>query len=213
MPMQKIILASGSPRRKEILELLGLTFEVIESSYDEDLIKTDDPVELVEELSLQKALTVAKRYPDALIIGGDTTVAFGAGWMGKAANAKEAREMFGKLLGQTHEVVSGVAVVNSLTGESFVGHESGMVTFRQASEEELERYVRQEKNWRGFAGAYALQGGAAPFVAAQTGKLSAIIGMPVELTAQLLEEAGVVIEREAQEVERDLHGVKVGITE
>ncbi|PIS18050.1 septum formation inhibitor Maf, partial [Candidatus Collierbacteria bacterium CG09_land_8_20_14_0_10_46_12] len=68
--MQKIILASGSPRRREILEKLGVEFQVVDSGYDEDLIKTDDPVELVEELALQKALEVAKQFDDALIIGG-----------------------------------------------------------------------------------------------------------------------------------------------
>ncbi|MEK9149568.1 MAG: Maf family protein, partial [Candidatus Desantisbacteria bacterium] len=102
--MQKIILASGSPRRKEILELLGLEFEVVDSGYDEDLITTTDPVELVEELALQKALAVAHRYPDAIIIGGDTTVTFGSGWIAKAETKKQAREMFGSLLGKTHQV-------------------------------------------------------------------------------------------------------------
>lgn len=217
--MQKIILASGSPRRKEILDLLGLEFEVVDSGYDEDLITTADPVELVEELALQKALAVAQRYPDAIIIGGDTTVTFGdpstgsgpTGWIAKANSKQEAREMFAGLLGKTHEVVTGVAVVNSLTGEQFVGHETGFVTLREGSESELDEYVANEKNWRGFAGAYALQGGAAPFALNQTGKLSAIIGMPVELTVSLLEQAGVVVEVDPIEVELSLHGMKVGI--
>lgn len=217
--MQKIILASGSPRRKEILELLGLEFEVVDSGYDEELIKTDDPVELVEELALQKALKVAERYPDAMVIGGDTTVTLGthstgsgqAGWIAKANTKEEAREMFKGLLGKTHQVLSGVAVVNSLTGEQFVGHEIGSVTLREGTESELDEYVSNEKNWRGFAGAYALQGGAAPFALNQTGKLSAIIGMPVELTVSLLEQGGVVVEVDPIEVELSLHGMKVGI--
>jgi septum formation protein len=209
--MQKIVLASGSPRRKEILELLGLDFEVTESGYDEDLIKTDDPVELVEELALQKALKIVKSYPDAIIIGGDTTVTFGAGWIAKAHTKEEAGEIFGQLLGKTHQVVTGVAVVNSLTGEQFVGHEVGEVTLRAGTKDELDKYVNNEKNWRGFAGAYALQGGAAPFALSQTGKLSAIIGMPVELTVDLLEQAGVVVEVDPQEIEKSLYGMKVGI--
>jgi septum formation protein len=211
--MQKIVLASGSPRRKEILELLGLEFEIAESLYDEDLIQTEDPVELVEELALQKALAVAERYPDAIIVGGDTTVYTGKEWLAKASTKVEAKAMFGKLLGRTHEVVTGVAVVNSLTGESYVGHEMGEVTFRQGSEEELNNYVENEKNWRGFAGAYALQGGAAPFALSQTGKLSAIIGMPVELLTELLEQAGVIVEVDPCEIEDNLHGMKVGIEE
>ncbi len=198
---------------------MGLEFEIVDSGYDEDLIQTDDPVELVEELALQKALVVAKKYPDAIVIGGDTTVTLGthstgsgqAGWIAKANSKQEARAMFGGLLGKTHEVVTGVAVVNSLTGEQYVGHDTGSVTLRDGTEAELDGYVANEKNWRGFAGAYALQGGAAPFALNQAGKLSAIIGMPVELTCELLEQAGVVVEVDPVVVEQSLHGMKVGI--
>lgn len=209
--MQKIILASGSPRRKEILELLGLDFEVVESLYDEDKIVTDDPVDLVEELAIQKAFTVAERYPDAIIIGGDTTVDVGGEILAKAGSKTEAAEMMRKLLGTTHRVVTGVAVTNSLTGETFVGHEEGFVTFRTATFHEIEEYAGNEKNWRGFAGAYALQGGAEPFALNQTGKLSAIIGMPVELTCHLLEQAGVVVDVDARAVEDSLHDEHKGL--
>ncbi|MFH2085474.1 MAG: Maf family nucleotide pyrophosphatase [bacterium] len=209
--MHKIILASGSPRRKEILTLLGLNFEVVDSLFDENLIKTDDPVEMVEELAIQKALAVAKKHPDAVIIGGDTTVEIDGEILGKATTKEEASEIFGKLLGKTHQVVTGVVVVDSLTGESFAGSEVGVVKFRAPLHGELDKYVEEEKNWRGFAGAYALQGGAAPFTQEQTGKLSAIIGMPVELTAALLEQAGVIIEVDPQEIELSLYGKKVGI--
>lgn len=208
---QKLVLASGSPRRKEILELLGLQFEIAESLFDEDLVKCDDPTELVEELALQKALSVAKRYPDAMIVGGDTTVDLDGESLGKARTAKEAKEIFGRLLGRSHRVVTGVAVVDSLTGESRVGSEVGVVTFRVASGEELDKYAAKESNWQGFAGAYALQGGASKFAVAQTGKLSAIIGLPVELTAGLLEELGVQVEVDPRQVEVGLHGMKVGI--
>lgn len=211
--MQKIILASASPRRKEILELLGLEFEIVESGFDEDLIPQEDAVEMVEELALQKALAVAKQYPDAIVVGGDTTVEVGGEILGKAGRAEEAKLMFGKLLGKTHRVVTGVAVVNTLTGQELVGSESGYVTFRSGSKQELDVYAENEKNWRGFAGAYALQGGAAPFALNQTGKLSAIIGLPVELTADLLEQMGVVVEVDPVEVEQNLYGMKVGISE
>lgn len=207
----KLVLASASPRRKEILELLGLKFEVAESLFDEDLVKADDTEELVEELALQKALAVAARYPDTVIVGGDTTVDLEGESLGKAGSKEVARELFGKLLGKTHRVVTGVAVVNSLTGESYSGSEVGEVAFREGSERELEEYVNEEKNWRGFAGAYALQGGAAPFVLSQTGKLSAIIGLPVELTCALLEQAGVVVDEDAMRVEEMLVGMRVGL--
>jgi len=209
--MSGIVLASGSQRRREILELLEIDFEVAESLYDEDLVQTDDPVELVEELALQKAIKVAERYPDAIVVGGDTTVTFGTGWIGKANNKKEAKEIIQQILGKTHKVITGVAVVNSLTGESYVGHEEGVVTFRAASEEEIDEYVENEKNWKGFAGAYALQGGAAKFRIDQSGKLSAIIGLPVELTVHLLEQAGVVVEVDPRQIEDSLHSEHEGI--
>ncbi len=211
--MQKIILASGSPRRREILELLELEFEVVESGFDEELVPQDDAVEMVEELAMQKALSVAKKYPDAIVIGGDTTVDIDGEILNKAKSASDAKIMFSKLLGKTHRVVTGVAVVNSLTGESVVGSESGSVSMRSASARELEHYVATESNWRGFAGAYALQGGAAPFALNQTGKLSAIIGLPVELTTDLLEQMGVVVEVDPRQLEDQLHGMKVGISQ
>lgn len=209
--MRKIILASGSPRRKEILELMGVEFEIAESGYDEEKIKFEDATEMVEELALQKALAVAKDYPDAIIIGGDTTVEVEGEILAKAGSRKEAKSMFAKLLGKTHRVVTGVAVVNSLTDECYVGSETGVVTFREGTETELEAYVDRESNWRGFAGAYALQGGAAPFALNQAGKLSATIGLPVELTCHLLEQAGVMVETDVQELEVNLHGMRVGI--
>lgn len=208
--MQKIILASGSQRRKEILELLGLEFEVVDSGYNEDLIKTDDPVELVEELALQKALAVAKKYPDVLVIGGDTTVYVRGELVGKPIDKKDAQRIIRLLSGTTHLVITGVAVVNSLTGDSVVGHEEGWVRFRELTNEEIIKYVNSE-GWRGFAGGYALQGAAAPFVTEQTGSLSAIVGMPVELTCELLEQVGITVEVDPVEVEHSLYGMKVGI--
>ncbi len=201
--MSRIILASGSARRKEILELLGLEFEVVESGYDEGLIKTNDPVELVEELALQKALSVAKQNDDAIVIGGDTTVYVAGELVGKPTNKKDAERIIRLLSGTTHMVVTGVAVVNSLTGDQVVGHEEGWVRFRELTNEEIEKYVESEV-WRGFAGGYAIQGAAAPFVSEQTGSLSAIIGMPVVLITDLLEQMGVGVEVDPIELELEI---------
>lgn len=210
--MQRIILASGSPRRKEILELLGLTFEVVDSGYDEEIIKTDDPVELVEELALQKALKVAKQYPDVIVIGGDTTVYVMGEVVGKPKDKKDAERIMRLLSGTEHLVVSGVAVVNSLTGEQVVGHEKGWVRFKTLTKEEIAKYV-ESLIWRGFAGGYALQGAAAPFVTEQTGSLSAIVGMPIVLTADLLEQMGVEVETNPEELELEIRNQKIGIEE
>lgn len=210
--MQKIILASASPRRKELLEKLGIEFEIVDSLYDEDKIKTDDPVELVEELALQKALVVAKQFDDALIIGGDTTVYVAGEILNKANDKREAERMIRLLSGTTHMVVTGVAVVNSLTGDCVVGHEEGFIRFKRLSEDEIKKYVESEK-WRGYAGGYAMQGAAAPFVTEQTGSLSAIIGFPVVLVADLLEQMGIGVEVLPEELEIEIRDQKIGIPE
>lgn len=211
--MQQIILASGSLRRKELLAKLGVEFEIVESQYDEDKIKTDDPVELVEELALQKALVVAKQFDDALIIGGDTTVYVAGEIINKPRDKRDAERMIRLLSGTTtHMVVTGVAVVNSLTGDSVVGHEEGFIRFKTMTDEEIKKYVESEV-WRGFAGGYAMQGAAAPFISEQTGSLSAIIGFPVVLVTDLLEQMGVGVEVSPEELEIEIRDQKIGIPE
>ena len=210
MGMQKIILASGSKRRQEILEKLGVEFSVVESGYDETKIITEDPVELVEELAIQKALYSAKQFDDALIIGGDTVVYCAGEIFGKPTDKKDAERILRLLSGTTHMVVTGIAVINSLTGDQVVGHEEAFVRFKEMSEEEIKKYVESEV-WRGFAGGYAIQGAAAPFVADQTGSLSTIIGFPITLAVDLLEQMGVGIEVDPIELEIEIHNQKIGI--
>lgn len=208
--MQKIILASGSARRKELLEKLGVEFTIAESGYDESKIKTDDPVELVEELAIQKAMSMAKQFDDALIIGGDTVVYVAGELVGKPVDEKDAERIMRLLSGTTHMVVSGVAVVNSLTGDQVVGHEEGWVRFRKLTEAKIKKYVNSGV-WRGFAGGYAIQGAAAPFVTDQTGSLSAIVGFPVVLTADLLEQMGMAVEVDPRELEISIRDEKIGL--
>jgi septum formation protein len=210
--MQQIILASASPRRKELLERLGLEFSVVESGYDESLIQTEDVVELVEELALQKALLVAQQYDDAIVIGGDTVVYVAGEIIGKPKDKQDAERMIRLLSGTTHMIVSGVAVVNSLTGEHVGGHEEGWIRFRELSESEIATYIASGA-WKGFAGGYAMQGVAAPFVAEQTGSLSGIIGLPVVLVVDLLEQMDVPIEIDPKELEIEIRDQKVGIEE
>ena len=214
--MQRIILASGSPKRKELLTKLGVEFEIAESGYDESKIVCDDPVELVEELAIQKALSVAKQYPDAIIIGGDTVVYLAGEIVGKPVDKKDAERIIRLLSGTTHMVVTGVAVVNSLTGDQLAGHEEGWVRFRELTEAEINKYV-ESGVWRGFAGGYAIQaclrrqGAAVPFVTEQTGSLSAVVGFPVTLVVSLLEQMGIGVEVDPVEVELNLHGMKIGL--
>lgn len=215
--MRKIILASGSPRRKEILELLGIEFEVRESGFDEESVKCDDPEELVKELALQKVLTVARELEgqDVLVIGGDTVVSVDLGEgkreiLSKAYSDKEAREIIEKLSGKEHRVMSGVALIDNSTGEEYSSVDVSKVKFIDISEDIIDKYVNSGK-WRGFAGAYALQGEAAMFVEGYEGKLSTIIGMPITETVELLEKAGVVVGVDPRELEEKIKEMRIGL--
>ncbi len=208
--MQKVILASGSARRKEILTRLGVEFEVKESMFDESLVATDDPVELAEELALQKVLAVAKSEHDAIVIGGDTVVEVEGEMIGKPVDPVDASRMMRLLSGKEHRVVSGVAVVNSLTGEQLVSSDSTVVKFRDLSPHEIELYVASNA-WKGFAGGYAIQGKAAPFVLGYHGNLSAIIGFPIVMVADFLEQMGVEVIEDPRDLELHLHEYKTGL--
>lgn len=208
--MQPVILASGSPRRREILERLGVEFEVVESGFDESLITTDDPVELAEELALQKVLAVAKSETDAIVIGGDTVVEVDGQMIGKPENDVDAVRMLKLLSGNTHKVVSGVAVVNSLTGERLIGSDVATLKFRELSSVEIDLYVAS-KAWKGFAGGYAIQGKAAPFVLSYHGNLSAIIGFPIVMVADMLEQMGVEVVEDPKDLELHLGEFKTGL--
>jgi len=208
--MRKVVLASGSPRRTEILSALGVPHEVKESGYDEEAVVYDDPIEMVEELALQKALSVASEVEDALVIGGDTTVYVDGQILAKAVDEAEAERMIRLLMGKTHRCITGVAVVDSLTDEKVVGNGEGQITFRTLGEDEIKKYI-ESGAWRGFAGAYAVQGRASAWVVSQTGVTSAIYGMPVVLTADLLEQMGYQIDVDPQEVEEWAKGQKIGL--
>jgi len=184
-------------------------YEVVESGFDESSIQCEDSRELVEELALQKALAINEK--DVLVIGGDTVVSLDGEILGKAHSEGEAREILNKLIGKSHEVVTGIAVVNVLTGERVVGSAVGRVRLRDVSGVELEKYI-QDGHWRGFAGCYAIQGKAKKWVMEQSGVFSAIIGMPIGLTVQLLEEMGVVVEIDPEQVEQEIIGEKVGLS-
>ena len=201
--MQRIILASGSARRRELLGRLGVEFEVKESGYDETAIKTDDPSELVTELAIQKALAVAKLETDALIMGGDTIVVVKGEIVGKPKDEADAERMLRLLSGTKHQVISGLALVNSLTGDQLAGYEEGGVKFKELTEAEINKYVKSGM-WKGFAGGYAIQGAAAPFIVEQTGSLSAIVGFPVVLATELLEQMGVMVEIDPIELEIEI---------
>lgn len=187
----KIILASKSPRRKEILENLELDFEIITADTNEDS-QISDPQKLVEELAFRKADAVKnllisenKYSSDLAIIGCDTVVANGNDILGKPKDRKDAVLMLKSLSGKKHRVISGLAI---LKGEkTFVSNEVTEVLFDNLSEEEIENYVKTGES-DDKAGGYAVQGLASKFIKGINGCYFNVVGLPVNLLYNALKE-------------------------
>ena len=179
--MKKIILASASPRRKELLEQIGLSFQ-IEPARGEEHITSVIPREVVEELSYQKAMEVAElhRDEDALILGADTIVVYDNQIMGKPADEEEAKAMLRQLSGKTHCVFTGVTAVLWEDKEKTVRtfSEKTEVTFYPMSEEEIMFYVKIREPMD-KAGAYGIQGIGAKYIQAICGDYNNVVGLPV----------------------------------
>lgn len=185
----KLVLASGSPRRKELLEQVGLTFE-ISSAHGEEIITKELPWEIVEELSFQKAAEVAEKYRDGVeqtvIIGADTIVAFGKEIMGKPKDEADAVSMLEKLQNNTHQVYTGVTLI-LLTGKeqkTVTFHEKTDVEMYPMSPEQIAAYV-QTKEPMDKAGSYAIQGKCAAYIKGICGDYNNVVGLPV---ARLMQE-------------------------
>ena len=152
--MKDLILASQSPRRKELLSLYTTDFTVCVSDFDEDAVTADSPARLVEQLARGKCLAVAKEHPGAVVLGCDTVVDVNGEVFGKPHSPDDARRMLRALSGATHYVHTGVCVSDGTRTESFV--DTCKVTFFPLSEEEIERYAATEEPYD-KAGAYAIQ--------------------------------------------------------
>jgi septum formation protein len=176
----RLVLASGSPQRRAILGDLGLDFDVRAS----DVAEEDEgaPRVVASENALRKALAVAGEHPDALVIGCDTLVATEMDIWGKPADAAAARETLRHLSGRTHEVVSGLAVVQR--GDVRAATEITRVTFRELDDRELDWYVATGE-WEGRAGGYAIQGRGAVLIKRLEGDYLNVVGLPVAALLQL----------------------------
>ena len=184
----KYILASKSPRRREILEMLGVKFEVITSEADESSDITD-PYKLVEELSLRKGLAVrdaliaeGRDLSDTVIISADTVVAIDGEILGKPHDEEDARRMLRLYSGRAHEVLSGVCLIKGETVA--VSHEVTLVEFDVMSEEEIRSYVRTNAPYD-KAGAYAIQGAASAYIRGIRGDYFNVVGLPVHRMCRL----------------------------
>lgn len=180
----KLILASGSPRRRELLSLYTTDFTVCVSDFNEDAVQAQSPAALVEKLAQGKCLAVAAGNPGAVVIGCDTVVEVDGEVLGKPKDAEDARRMLRALSGSTHAVHTGVCISNGERTESFV--DSCKVTFFPMSEAEIAYYTGTEEPYD-KAGAYAIQGRAALWLDRIEGDYYTIMGLPVSRTVRLLE--------------------------
>lgn len=192
VPRYRVVLASGSPRRRELLQTMEVEFEVIAGDIDETTSCTD-PVQVVTALALEKAQAVAGSLSDdgrrRIVLGADTIVVLGDNILGKPTSRENAFQMLSALSGRTHEVYTGVALIDS-QAESESIFCASKVVFRLLDEAEIRYYVSTDEPMD-KAGSYALQGMASAFVEKVDGCYTNIIGLPVPDTISLLRRHGV----------------------
>lgn len=187
----KIILASNSPRRRELLSNMQVDFEVIGSKFDERLDDSRSPETVAMELALGKALDVAEKHPNALVIGSDTIVTIDGKQLEKARDKQEARDMLNMLAGKTNLVSTGIAIVRKSDGLQLTGADTTQVTFKAYDADAVETYLATN-DWADKAGGYGIQSGAAPLIKEISGHYDTVVGLPTTLLSMLLKEVGVV---------------------
>ena len=182
MLKEKIILASKSLRRQEILTAVGWEFEAIAADIDETRFAAEDAVSHVKRLARTKAETIAEKFPNQLVIGADTVVVIDGEILGQPRDDDDARRMLRLLSGKWHSVLTGVALIRA--GQVVVEHETTRVRFSEMSAEEIDWYVETGEP-RGKAGAYGIQGSAALFIKEIEGDYFNVVGLPVRLVFEL----------------------------
>jgi len=180
---EKIVLASGSPRRAEILERAGWPHEIIVAGIDETLLPDEDAAVYVQRLARSKAEKVASGLDHGLVLGADTTVVVADQILAQPIDEADARRMLDLLNAKWHEVLTGVAVVR-VGGETRVGYETTRVRFAKMSDDEIDWYIGTGEPF-GKAGAYGIQGKASLFIEEIEGDYFNIMGLPIRLVYEL----------------------------
>ena len=175
-----LILASASPRRAELLRQLKLEFEIVPSDAKEVFDEYLSPLELCQLNAHRKARTVAKKIPDALVLGADTLVFLDRKIFGKPADKAQAREMLLQLQGRTHQVVTGVSLIHLRTHAEKIFAVSTDVLFRPLTPEQIAEYLAKI-NPLDKAGAYAIQENGELVVSEISGSFSNVVGLPIEM--------------------------------
>lgn len=184
---KKIILASASPRRHELLREMGVPYEVLVTDADESAI--GKPVERVRILAERKARAAAKLLTEGIVIGADTLVSVDDRALGKPEDEEDAKFMIMSLSGRTHQVYTGVCLYDVAEKKVLVGADCSDVTFKRLSRQQINDYMVSGE-WEGKAGSYAIQGLGSALVEKYEGSLSNIIGLPVEMLGEMLDKMG-----------------------
>jgi septum formation protein len=179
----RLVLASASPRRADLLRSAGFAFQIEPVEVDERPLTGEEATVMVERLASEKASLVARRFPDAVVIGADTVVVVDRVILGKPADDRDAAGMLARLSGRSHEVLTGVAVHAS--GNRLIAVERTVVWFLPLSAAEIAWYVASGEP-RDKAGAYAVQGLASRFVTRIEGSYANVVGLPVARVYELL---------------------------
>ena len=189
MSAPRIILASQSPRRRELLTLIGIPHQVRPADIDETVLPGERPAPHAERLAREKALALAAREPDAVVIGADTIVVLDDEILGKPADAAEAHATLARLSANTHTVYTAVAVARG--GPVVSGVEAVTVTFRELSPREIDAYIATGEPMD-KAGAYGIQGYGATIVERIDGDYFAVMGLALLRLTRLLRKVGIV---------------------
>ena len=186
----KIVLASGSPRRIGLLKMLGCKFQIMPSKVEEKINSSLSPTQNVKRLSRLKALDVASKVSDGIVIAADTMVVLGKTILGKPKNKKEAYKMLKNLSGKTHQVITGLAVTDGKTKRMLQDFVITKVKFRKLNKNLIDKYIASSEPLD-KAGAYGIQGKGALLVESIKGDYFNVVGLPLNALNQLLEKFGI----------------------
>ena len=180
----KLILASASPRRKEILQKEGYNFEVISSDYEEQNFSCN-PYKTAKTFAFEKAKDVFSKFQDkdVVVLGADTVVYLNGKILGKPQDRQDAKRILKNLSGNKHKVITGYAIISK--NKTIIGHDKSIVVFNKLSDAQIESYL-DSNLYVGKAGAYGIQDGEFNFVKKYKGSINNVIGLPIEKINKLL---------------------------
>lgn len=190
--MKKLILASASPRRKQLLEQIGLSFDIDASNIDEIVDPKLTPRQQVESFSLQKAQAIAPKYKSAVILAADTMVTIDGEVLGKPKDTEDAIRMLNTLSGRKHMIVTGFTLIDSDTGKIVTQSSTLTVWFRKLSQREIDAFIEKDKPFD-KAGAYAVHETAAIFIKKVEGDFFGAVGLPLFAVVKELKQFGITV--------------------